>query len=106
VQQGNNSYGIIFDTAIATEQEFNSRTYGLRGKVDATIKMVHPTSGESRTTALELKTGREQPSHRGQVLLYSLLLAERFKSNTNPQNLLLYLGASQKPKTYYISLVR
>ena len=60
-----NTYGIKFDRAIASEQEYNSPVFGLRGKIDATIKLTHPTTGESRVTALELKTGREQPSHRG-----------------------------------------
>jgi len=32
-----NSYGIIFDRAIASEQEFNSNVYGVKGKIDATI---------------------------------------------------------------------
>ena len=39
--------------------------FGLRGKIDVTVKLIHPTTNESRVTALELKTGREQPSHRG-----------------------------------------
>lgn len=78
-----NCFGIKFDQAIATEQEFISPIFGLRGKIDATIKLTHPTTNESRVTALELKTGREQPSHRGQLLLYALLLSERFKK-ANP----------------------
>ena len=32
-----NSYGITYDRTIATEQEFNSSTYGIKGKLDATI---------------------------------------------------------------------
>jgi hypothetical protein len=32
-----NSYGITYDRTIATEQEFNSAMYGLKGKLDATI---------------------------------------------------------------------
>ncbi len=79
--------------------------FGLRGKVDATLKLVHPITQESRMTALELKTGREQPSHRGQVLLYALLIAERFKES-NPQNILLYLSPTNKPKTMYINIMR
>ena len=34
-----NCYGIIYDKTIATEQEFNSNTYGIKGKVDATIML-------------------------------------------------------------------
>ena len=44
-----------------------------------------------KMTALEIKTGKyKSQSHRGQVLLYSLLIAERFK-NANPENILLYI---------------
>lgn len=39
-----NPYGILFDKAIATEQEYNSPVFGLRGKVDATVKLTHPTT--------------------------------------------------------------
>jgi hypothetical protein len=35
--QNKNSYGITYDGTIATEQEFNSSTYGIKGKLDATI---------------------------------------------------------------------
>ena len=34
-----NSYGITYDRTIATEQEFNSSTYGIKGKLDATIML-------------------------------------------------------------------
>lgn len=99
-----NSYGIIYDKAIASEQEFNSSTYGIKGKIDATIILKNAHQPDiQRVTALELKTGREQNSHRGQVLLYSLLLTERF-NNSNNQNILFYL--SKTPKTYYIKTIR
>jgi len=32
-----NCYGIIYDKTIATEQEFNSTNYGIKGKIDATV---------------------------------------------------------------------
>jgi hypothetical protein len=32
-----NQFGIKFDKAIASEQEFNSPIFGLRGKIDATV---------------------------------------------------------------------
>ena len=60
-----NCYGIKFERAVASEQEYNSPVFGLKGKIDVTIKLTHPTTNEQRVTALELKTGREQPSHRG-----------------------------------------
>jgi len=37
-----NGYGIQFSKTIATEQEFNSPTFGLRGKIDATVTLAHP----------------------------------------------------------------
>lgn len=44
-----------------------------------------------KCTALEIKTGKRKSfSYRGQVLLYSLLISERFK-NANPENILLYI---------------
>jgi hypothetical protein len=47
--------------------------------------------GVLKTTALEIKTGKHKKfSYRGQVILYSLLIAERFK-NANPNNILLYI---------------
>ena len=79
-----NCYGIIYDRTIATEQEFNSSTFGIKGKIDATVVLKNAHQPDvQRVTALELKTGREQNSHRGQVLLYSLLLTERFASSNN-----------------------
>ena len=78
--------------------------YGIKGKLDATIVLKSKTNPDlKRVTALELKTGRELNSHRGQVLLYSLLLTERFMSSNN-QNILLYL--MKKSKTFYIKTIR
>ena len=61
-----NSYGITYDRTIATEQEFNSSTYGIKGKLDATIVLKNENQPDiQKITALELKTGRELNSHRG-----------------------------------------
>ena len=61
-----NSYGITYDKTIATEQEFNSAMYGIKGKLDATIVLKNSEdTTQQRITALELKTGRELNSHRG-----------------------------------------
>lgn len=47
--------------------------------------------GTDLSTALEIKTGKHhQVSYRGQVMIYSLLISERFK-NSNPDNILLYI---------------
>lgn len=37
LQSDKNNYGIVYDRTIATEQEFNSDTYGIKGKIDATV---------------------------------------------------------------------
>lgn len=43
------------------------------------------------STALEIKTGRyKSQAYRAQVLLYSLIISERF-ANANPDNILLYI---------------
>lgn len=47
--------------------------------------------GRELATALEIKTGKHHSmSYRGQVMIYSLLIAERF-INANPDNILLYI---------------
>jgi hypothetical protein len=47
--------------------------------------------GKEFATALEIKTGKHhQESYRGQVMIYSLLISERFL-NANPDNILLYI---------------
>jgi len=72
--------------------------------MDATVLVRNAHSPDfEKVTALELKTGRELAFHKGQVLLYSLLLTERFV-NSNNQNILLYLMS--KGKTYYINTLR
>eukprot|EP00347_Sterkiella_histriomuscorum_P013745 403363527 len=87
-----------------TEQEFNSFIFGIKGKIDATVVVKNSRDPDlEKITALELKTGKEQVYHKGQVLLYSLLLTERF-INHNNSNLLLYLMS--KAKTYYINTIR
>ena len=47
-------------------------------------------------TALEIKTGKHQSvSHRGQVIIYSLLISERFIAS-NTENILLYIMNEDK----------
>ena len=47
--------------------------------------------GTDLVTALEIKTGKHHSvSYRGQVMIYSLLIAEHF-INANPDNILLYI---------------
>jgi hypothetical protein len=52
--------------------------YGIKGNIDSTI-VISNSKGEIKETALEIKTGKHKSmSYRGQVLLYSLLISERF----------------------------
>ena len=75
---------------IAAEQEFNTYTYGVKGNIDSTI-VLEDKDGCDLATALEIKTGKyHSVEHRGQVMLYSLLISERFK-NPNLDNILLYI---------------
>lgn len=63
------------------EEELWSPTYGLKGKVDATVAV--STGGPSVAAGLEIKTGASTgistTSHRAQVMLYALLLRERYE---------------------------
>ena len=58
--------------------------------IDGTLIMRNP-AGQELATAFEIKTGKHHStSYRGQVIIYSLLIAERFV-NANPENILLYI---------------
>lgn len=50
--------------------------FGVKGKVDITVRT--KCDGESRIMPIELKTGRATGSeeHRGQVILYVIMMAE------------------------------
>jgi predicted RecB family nuclease len=79
-----------YERFIAAEQEFNTTLYGIKGNIDSTIVVKDP-QGVSRETALEIKTGKYKTTgYRGQVLLYSLIISERFLT-ANPDNILLYI---------------
>ena len=87
----NNPYGVKYLKFIAAEQEFNTFTYGIKGNIDSTILLEDTSTGQKKSTALEIKTGKyKSMSYRGQVILYSLLISERFM-NSNPDNILLYI---------------
>ena len=84
-----NKFGIKYKKFIAAEQEFNTYTYGVKGNIDGTC--IIEDKGRTMQTALEIKTGKYHAmEHRGQVLMYSLLISERFK-NPNLDNILLYI---------------
>jgi len=69
---------------IATEEEIFSSMWGLKGKPDMLVETYlerDPEKGKERfVSPLELKTGhRVQAEHHAQIILYSLLLADRYR---------------------------
>ncbi|KDO22931.1 hypothetical protein SPRG_22285 [Saprolegnia parasitica CBS 223.65] len=79
------------EAVLATEEPLWSIKYGLKGAVDATIRVLQ-NGGRKAIVPLELKTGKKAyalAEHHGQVLLYSLLLEERYQECS--EGLLLYL---------------
>ena len=85
-----NKHGLEYKGFVGAEQEFNTYTYGIKGNIDATI-LVQNREKKVKYTALEIKTGKSKPNaYRGQVLIYSLLISERFLE-ANPDNILLYI---------------
>ncbi|XP_046980217.1 DNA replication ATP-dependent helicase/nuclease DNA2-like isoform X1 [Schistocerca americana] len=72
------------------EENIWSPRLGVKGKIDVTVKMKSPANS-SQLAPLELKTGRATASseHRGQVMLYILMLQD-LGYNVN-KGLLLYL---------------
>ena len=78
---------------VDVEENIWSPRLGLKGKVDLTVNAELPT-GLMKTVPLELKTGRASGSaeHKGQVIIYSMMMGER--RNDPEVGLLLYLRNS------------
>ncbi|KAF2347926.1 DNA replication factor Dna2 N-terminal [Trinorchestia longiramus] len=78
------------------EENFWSPRFGLKGKVDLTLA-VRDDKGE-RVVPLELKTGKATFSseHRGQLMLYSLMMGDRRPPPRRESSLLLYLSVQNK----------
>lgn len=88
---------VTFNELADIEDNVWSPTFGLKGKIDLTAQVsIHKPRNtgiqmsEVKTVPLELKTGKESNSieHRSQVILYTLMSAERYNSETG---FLLYL---------------
>jgi DNA replication ATP-dependent helicase Dna2 len=77
------------------EENIWSPRLGMKGKVDLTVRVeMSNAAAASKTLPLELKTGRASGSaeHRGQVIMYSMMMSER---RQDPEaGLLLYLRNS------------
>lgn len=78
--------------------------HGLKGKVDATLEVqIHTKTNKFKTIVpLELKTGRASFSneHRGQVLLYALMLESLYNTG---EGLLLYLNEEPRMQDVQLS---
>lgn len=81
----NDKLHVSIDKILATEEMILSPMWGLKGATDGTIisSVTRESTGESYHACmpLELKTGSRSYSeleHRGQVLLYTLLLEEKY----------------------------
>ena len=90
---------------VGTEQEYQSEKYGFRGKIDSVLWCKDKKSEQNLFSVLELKTGKkESGSHKAQVLLYSLLISERFLERASKNNMLLYI--MKTGKTHFIKAAR
>ncbi|CAI2367503.1 unnamed protein product [Moneuplotes crassus] len=98
-------FNIQLKECVGTEQEYQSTKYGFRGKIDSIVVLKDKKLNEDSFAALELKTGKkEQGHHRAQVILYALLIMERFAESASPRNLLLYI--MKTGKTHIIKAAR
>lgn len=76
--QSTNQFQLKFIKQVAAEQEIHSTYYGVKGKIDSTVLFENELK-EEEVTAVELKTGKYvSDSHRGQVMIYLIILGEVF----------------------------
>ncbi|KAF7791436.1 hypothetical protein EIP86_002452 [Pleurotus ostreatoroseus] len=99
---------LAITNVFCVEEEIWSSTYGLKGKVDASVSTLvgevgstsdrgHcPRSTELVTKPLEIKTGSSAGglAHRAQTLLYTLLMSERYMEDI-PSGLLYYTQSKE-----------
>lgn len=101
-----NANGVTSRLAITglhdVEEDIWSPTYGLKGKVDASVQATITernalvSTSTSYTMPFEIKTGRAAAGmeHRAQTLLYTLLIAERYGVDV-PGGLLYYTQSEE-----------
>lgn len=99
LNRGKDKWNGVIDEVLDIEENLCCPKLGVKGKIDATLQVTMEESegNKSVIVPLELKTGRSTASaeHRGQVVLYGMMLAAL--RNDNPANvpdvrgLLLYL---------------
>ncbi|XP_037512396.1 LOW QUALITY PROTEIN: DNA replication ATP-dependent helicase/nuclease DNA2-like [Rhipicephalus sanguineus] len=86
----NGKQGLLVTAVRDIEDNYWCPRLGIKGKVDATLEVkVH---NKRRVLPLELKTGRHTFSseHKGQVILYTMMMAERQAGDVE-EGLLLYI---------------
>mmetsp|Transcript_1111 Transcript_1111/g.3088 ORF Transcript_1111/g.3088 Transcript_1111/m.3088 type:complete len:983 (-) Transcript_1111:133-3081(-) len=98
INSGKSSRRLGVNSVLAIEESISSPVFGLKGKIDATLKIRVDDEAES-FAALEFKTGRvgsgRKVYHTAQLLIYSLLLSERYDSSVN-QGVLTYISGNNK----------
>ncbi|KAG8836188.1 Tripartite DNA replication factor [Serendipita sp. 399] len=85
-----------------TEEDMWSPRYGLKGKLDASVKVVLEDDQESQVNVqrlnmpLEIKTGMTKggAEHRAQTMLYTILMEERYGTSV-PSGLLYYTQSDE-----------
>ncbi|KAH8038421.1 hypothetical protein HPB51_001535 [Rhipicephalus microplus] len=90
----NGKQGLLVTAVRDIEDNYWCPRLGIKGKVDATLEVkVHDR--RRRLVPLELKTGRHTFSseHKGQVILYTMMMAERQAEDVE-EGLLLYIRDS------------
>jgi CRISPR/Cas system-associated exonuclease Cas4 (RecB family) len=84
--------GRTIHSVLHAEENIWSPQFGLKGKVDLSVSMRTTDHRSDIPAALELKTGRQNPQeHQAQVMLYSLLMSQRYGVDVD-SGLLLYLS--------------
>ena len=91
------SINLSFHQVLDIEENIWSPKYGCKGKVDATVR-IHAQSN-TKVSPLEVKSGISRNSlgsidHRAQVILYTMMLEERYKSNID-SGILYYIKGQQ-----------
>eukprot|EP00050_Salpingoeca_kvevrii_P020096 m.94370 g.94370 ORF g.94370 m.94370 type:complete len:1178 (+) comp8712_c0_seq8:100-3633(+) len=89
---------IGISTVIDVEETIWSPKFGLKGIIDASVKLSAHSHPRALNVPLELKTGKPMgmgsPEHRAQVILYTLLMSDRYAEHVN-RGLLLYLKSEK-----------
>ncbi|KAJ6874165.1 DNA replication ATP-dependent helicase/nuclease JHS1 [Populus alba x Populus x berolinensis] len=68
--------------------------YGLKGMIDASVRVKVESGRDEKIVPLEFKTGKSSMEHVAQVILYTLLMSERYLKHID-SGLLYYLQSDQ-----------